>query len=96
MTTATRFETIDEVKAANERDGRHFFEPATLPFFRSRIGQNLYGGRYFTTSEQFNSRSPRLYTIREVMDSGAILTVGGLQQYQSARQAVAAIKELLS
>ena len=65
------FYTVDDVRRFNERSGHYFFEPATLRFFKSRIGQFLYGsryrgryqGHYFTTSEQGPS-GPRAYTVR--------------------------------
>lgn len=78
--------SIDQIKEANARRGHHFFEPATMRFFRSRIASyEIFGGRYFVTSEQFENsnhkRSPRRYTIRRVKDDGSIDTVGDFQAY---------------
>lgn len=94
------FESMEDVRAANESIGHHWFEPSTLRFFRSRIGQTLYGGRYFVTSEQFVPRAtgcsgPRRYTIRAAKPSGAIETVGEFQQYETSEQARRVIKQLL-
>jgi len=73
-----------EIKRANVAAGWHFFEPGTLRFFRSRIGETVYqgpGGVYFVTSEQFEdsrgNRAERLYTVRQFFpDSGKVETVG--------------------
>lgn len=98
MTTATQFETMDDVRAANKARGHHFFEPGTLRFFRSRIGSELHGGRYFITSEQFvgsSGRGARLFTVREVKPDGSCATVGEFQAYATRSQALGAIKRLL-
>ena len=74
----------------------HFFDADTKRFFRSRIGETVYGGRYFITSEQFDSRSPRLYTVREVSADGQnITTVGDFQQHATRAQALAAINWMI-
>ena len=49
-TMRARFRTTDDVKAANREAGRHFFDPATMRFFNSRVHRAVYGGRYFVTS----------------------------------------------
>lgn len=78
----------------------HWFEPQAKRFFHSRVAQTAKvkdGKAYFTSSEQFDDNSPRLYTVR-VCDlvTGDINTVGGFQQYETSSQARAAIKELIS
>jgi len=96
--------TIYDIKLSNKQHGQFFFEPATLRFFRSRIGQEVYegiGGVYFTTSEQFvpSSGTPakRLYTVRKFDPAtGDVDTLGEFQQYASASGArMAAIKASL-
>jgi hypothetical protein len=93
------FKTIDEIKAANEALGHHWFSPSTLRFFRSRVLSTVYGGRFFVTSEKRTGwrepDQPRLYTIRKASDDGSIETVGEFQEYRTARQAKAAIRYLL-
>lgn len=67
-----RFEMeIYDIKLANRQAGQHFFEPGTMRFFDSRIGQTVYegpGGVFFTTSEQFHGSNGytavRKYTVR--------------------------------
>lgn len=85
------FYTMQQVRNANP----NYFSPSTLRFFRSRIGQTLYGGEFFITSEQFDWKSPRLYTIRRVNNEGRIMTVGDFQQYSSGTQARRAIMKIL-
>ena len=86
------FDTIQEIERANENHGHHFFEPSSKRFFRSRIGETVYGGRYFITSEQFDYTSPRLYTVRMARDDGSIETIGDFQAFRTASQARAAIR----
>jgi hypothetical protein len=95
MTTTTDFYTVDDVIRASERHAYYFFKKNAKQFFHSRIGQTLYGGRYFVTSEQFDHRSPRLYTIREADYTGKVHTVGIFQQYLTRHTAIAAIQRLL-
>lgn len=92
------FETIADVKRANAEAGGHFFDRSTLAFFDSQVGRTVHGGRYFVTSEQFHGpdgSEPRRWTIREVLPTGDIETVGEFQQYESPAEAVAAIRRLL-
>ena len=90
----TTYSTVGEIEAHHRATGKHFFDAAAKRFFNSRIGQAVYGGRYFITSERFDHNSPRLYTIRECVN-GSIETVGEFQAYESSAQARAAIKRLL-
>lgn len=96
---ADRFYDMDDVRRANARRGHHFFESSTLRFFRSRIGTELYGGRYFVTSEQFAPSSgrpaARRYTVREVLPDGSVETVGEFQAYDSGAAARREIQRLL-
>jgi hypothetical protein len=97
------FATIEDIKRANRRAGKFFFEPDTLRFFRSRIGETVWvrkdGSAYFITSEQFVPSSgrpaPRRYTIRLAKVGGDIDTVGEFQAYASRAAAVREIKRLL-
>ncbi len=91
-----RYTSIREIEAANTAAGYHFFEPATLRFFRSKVYPEVYGqrGTYFVTSEQFDARSPRLYTIRTIDWECRISTVGEFQQYPTLRAARKAAAEV--
>lgn len=88
--------TVDDVREANDRIGGHYFDRDTMRFFRSRIASQLYGGRYFVTSEQFDDRSPRLYSVREALPDGSIKSASEFQEFRTAAQAVARIRELMA
>jgi hypothetical protein len=91
----TTYQTVAQIKQANERAGLYFFEASTMRFFRSKVAsRSIIGGRYFITSEQFDASSPRLYTIRIANDDGSIDTVGEFQQYETVEAAKRAAKQL--
>lgn len=87
------YTSIDEIKDANKRLGHHFFTPNALKFFKSRIGETIYHGKYFITSEKRND-ALRLYTIREAKENGSVKTVGDFQQYRTSAAAITAVKKL--
>ncbi len=83
---ATTFQNMRQIEYANTSAGHHFFSPSTMRFFRSKVAsRNVINGRYFITSEQFDTSSPRLYTIRRV---------GEFQQYGSVEAAQRAASNL--
>ncbi len=83
--------TLSDIKTANRVRGLYFFSRDTLRFFRSRISTRVHqgpGGIYFVTSEQFDERSSRLYTVRCFNPASAgIDTVGEFQEHPTAYQA---------
>ena len=81
------FHNMNQIREANKRSGGHWFEPATLQFFGSRILAGLYGGRYFVTSEQ-PPHGPRRYSVRIAGDGGSIDTVGPFCGFASRRAAI--------
>lgn len=92
------FYAVSEVERAMDQQGSFWFCPTSMRFFSTRLGQDVYGGRYFITSEQFDYNSPRLYTIREVvLEDGKLFinTVGEFQGYRTRAQAVSAVKKLV-
>ncbi len=61
--------SIYAMKVSNKSAGHYWFEPDTLRFFSSRISQEVFSagkdrGQYFVSSERYNYKSPRLYTVR--------------------------------
>ena len=93
MATEQRYTRIEEIERANDRAGYHYFEPATMRFFDSRVLSGVYDGRFFITSERFKMYEPRyrvdprMYTIREAFPDGQIDTVGAFQAFGSAATA---------
>lgn len=92
MAETRELRTMDDVRYFNDVRGFHFFEPGALRFFRSRIGDTLYGRRFFTTSEQhagsIGPPDPRRYTVRMVGPDGSIEAVGAFQQFETRGGAV--------
>jgi len=87
--------TIHEIKQRNRERGHYFFEPASMRFFRSRVGSWTLRGEddrvYFVTSEQFvgSDRHPhaRRYTVRAMEADGVVNTVGEFQAFATLREA---------
>ena len=78
----------------------HWFDAGAKRFFNSRVAQTAQvkdGKAYFVSSEQFDYKSPRLYSVR-VCDlvTGDIDTVGEFQQYETAYWARKAISQLIA
>jgi hypothetical protein len=77
--------------------GNHFFTPGAMRFFNSRVSNNVWGGRYFITSERY-SDEPRRYTVREFVYSEGRLTidtVGEFQEFGKMSQAIKRVRELV-
>jgi hypothetical protein len=86
----THYDSIEEIKAANEAKGDNWFSPNTLRFFKSEVYPEVYGERYFVTSEKndgYGYSYPRLYSVRIANEDGSIDTVGEFQAYGSLREA---------
>ena len=88
-----RYESMQQVRAANAAAGGHWFDADALRFFGSRISDTLYGGRFFVSSEQDRNGSAwdgaRRYTVREALPGGRIETVGQFGMFDTRREAVA-------
>ncbi|GAF70189.1 unnamed protein product [marine sediment metagenome] len=71
----------------------YWFSSESKRFFSSRVAQTAYKNEetdiaYFVSSEQFDSTSPRLYTVRACdLNTGDINTVGVFQEYSTSREA---------
>lgn len=89
------YKTMADVRAANHSIGNHWFEPDTMRFFKSKISDTLYDGRWFWTSEQ-GPDEVRRWSIREANPDGTISTVGEFQGYGTAAAAVRAIRNLMA
>ena len=102
-TERAAFGSIAAIRAANAALGHYFFDADTLRFFGSRISEDVYGGRYFVTSERdrpVSSRFPaawngeRRYTVREAAPDGSISTVGTFGGYRTLAAAKRAAQAL--
>ena len=90
---AKTMKTLTEIKRKNKEIGHHFFDKETLNFFNSKIKNKTYKDKYFLTSEQFDYKSPRLYTIRIFENDGNIDTFGDFQQFETVKQCEDFIEE---
>jgi hypothetical protein len=82
---------IYEVKRSNIQHGFHFFDAGAMRFFNSRISGHAIkcGSRaYFVTSEKFDHKSKRFYSVRECdLTNGKINTLGDFQEFSTSKQA---------
>lgn len=88
---ATAYRTVWDIEEANQRRGHHFFDEDTMRFFKSRILDGVYGGRFFVTSEK-GPDNVRRYTVREAKADGSVDTYGDFQDYATAAQAKGAAR----
>lgn len=69
----------------------HFFDKSSMRFFNSVITQDVFPGVenvYFVTSEKFDYKSKRFFTVRKLdIKNRSIETVGDFQGFSSIAQA---------
>ena len=73
------FANLSSFVQKNQESGRHFFDKDAQQWFESIIYPQLYGGRYFVTSEQWvgsEAISPRKWTVRRANDDGGVDDIG--------------------
>lgn len=92
--SASLFQTLSDVRNANRDSGRHFFDPDTLHFFKSKVDGSLYGGRCFVTSEK-PPQGVRGYTVRYANDDASIDTIGEFMGHPTLDAARRAAKRLV-
>jgi len=80
---------MDDVRAANEQIGNHWFDRSTMKFFKTRIESRLIAGKRFITSERGPHDMRKRFTIREAQPDGSIDTIGNFQQFATLAQAKA-------
>ena len=86
------FWSKEELDHYNRNCGNYFFTPDSMRFFRSKFATVLHGKspanwNIFITSEQFDSRSPRLYTVRQMLMNGSTKHLSAFQQFSTLKQA---------
>jgi hypothetical protein len=91
-TQPTQFNNVNEVRSFNKSIGHHWFDKSSMRFFNSHVNgaDKLINGRFFISSEQFNSESPRLFTIRIARPNGEVDTYGEFQAYKTRKEAIKA------
>ena len=89
------FDSIKEIEIANKNIGHHWFDKGTKRFFKSHIHSEVYGGKYFISSENTYDGRDRKFTIRIARENGSVSTVGEFQEFSTVADARARINELL-
>ncbi|NBW07837.1 MAG: hypothetical protein EBR82_07400 [Caulobacteraceae bacterium] len=87
------YNSMADVRRANEESGGCWFDKSSMRFFKSRIETGIVRSgdcARFISSEQ-GPHGRRAYTIREAQPDGGIDTVGKFQGYATLRAAKAAI-----
>lgn len=93
------FTSMPAVRAAFSSAGSFWFSPGAMRFFNTKIESSLIGGRYFVTSERYETGSPKRFNIRKVIrnmentPSLDIETVGEHMTYTTKQQALNALEE---
>jgi hypothetical protein len=87
-------ENMKEAKAISKANGGHFFDAQAMRFFNSKIESELIDGKFFITSERYDMDSPKLYTIRQISETGQILDdLGDFQEFDTLHGALVALGE---
>lgn len=93
------YRTIDDIQAAHNATGGHFFSPSAMRFFGSRILSPVFPGGYFVTSERDTGPAPaawhgeRRYTVRVCRPDGDIDTVSDYGQFDTRAAALSWARE---
>ena len=90
MTTSTMpyFWRMYQLQRYHENRGFHFFKPFNMRFFSSRVQTTPpYKGRVFVTSEKYDWKSPRYYTVRCIRPDGGIDTIEEFQGFATRQSA---------
>ena len=90
---------IEDIIAEHEKAGGKFFSPDAKRFFNSRIGKTTWtdGKWYFITSEKFDYKSPRLYSVRGWTPERPrnIEAVSEFQAFKTRAQAISFINKII-
>lgn len=92
---------IQEVKDKNRGAGQFWFSSGAMRFFNSRVGSTAYkdkSGRkaYFISSEKYDYKTPRKYSIRVAdLNTGNINTIGDFQEFRTRASAMRRLKEIV-
>lgn len=85
-----KYNNTDDVRRDFDRQGSHWFEPGAMAFFKTRLSDKVYGGRYFVTSEE-GPNGVRAYSVRRIEEDRdgrlSIETVGEFQGHAKRRSA---------
>lgn len=89
------FESLEEIRRANQSRGHHFFENEWCMKFPD---EKIYHGKFFITEDGMDLGEIQLkprYTIRKAAKDGTISNVGRYRQFGSHHEAVKDIERIL-
>lgn len=69
---AVDFTNIDALKRYVSSTGSFWFSKDTMRYFNCRIAPRIIGSRFYISSERMDHDYPRVYTVRWVVESGAV------------------------
>jgi hypothetical protein len=91
MASIGNFYSISQIQTTNASNGYHWFSPASMRWFNSRVHDAVYSGCVFVTSERndvpYRASQPRAYSVRIAMADGSIETYGSIGDYATRSQA---------
>ena len=88
-------DTMKQLMQLNSSNDRHFFSEGAMNFFNSQVQQlPPYSGCVFVTSEQFDYKTPRFFTVRIMHSDGSVETMSEFQQFVTEEEAHRYAKEL--
>jgi len=85
------FSTIQEIKEANENAGQDFFKEGVMRLFIREIESEVLKGKFFVTSERYDTFAPKQYTVRQVSDNGHVTNVSKFQEFDDKYEALESI-----
>ena len=86
--TMPYFWRMYQLETYHDITGHYFFTNENKRFFSSRIQTTPpYCGRVFVTSEKFDWKTPRYYTVRCIRPCGGIDTIGEFQGFDTRQSA---------
>jgi hypothetical protein len=86
----------EQLKQFARQEESHYFDADTMRFFNSHLLPGFHHtekGLIFITSEKFDYKSPRLYSVRIMRDNGRVDNVSEFQEFSYPYQARAFAKE---
>jgi len=89
------FNTIADVRTANRKLGRHFFDRETMRFFNSKVYPYVYGGSFFITRERYDFGMKEEFAVRYARRDGSIVTVERGHALESAKKMASAFGRMI-
>lgn len=89
-----KFNSISEIKKANQVINNHFFDRDTMEFFNSKVETGVLKGCFFITSEIAPNETIKRFTLRMVESDGSIETIGPFHWFDTKLDAKSFLRTL--